>query len=48
MAVSSQSAKAIRQLLVDTIERLEPLIAAPGEEEVLALCVDFSRLRANE
>lgn len=44
MAISHKAADAIRNLLIETIERTEPLIAYPGEEVTRALCIDFFNL----
>jgi hypothetical protein len=46
MAISAASAKAIRALLVATIEKMEPLIAAAGEDVTRVVCIDFFPLAA--
>ncbi|MGE0171336.1 MAG: TIGR02147 family protein [Oligoflexales bacterium] len=43
MAISKRAASKIRALLVDSIERMEPIIASPGEDCCHAVCIDFFR-----
>lgn len=46
MAIAANSAPAIRALLLETIGKLEPLIAAPGEDVGRVLCLDYFKLGA--
>lgn len=44
MAVSKKGARAIRKIITDGIQNMEPVIAEPGEEEAFAICIDFFRI----
>lgn len=44
IATSSRGVRAIRKIITDGIQNMEPIIAEPGEEEAFAVCIDFFRI----